>query len=186
MSSLLGGGLIPRHQLGERDMLLAYLQRQRELVHWKCGGLDDAAARAVGSPTGLTIHGIVRHLENVERHWIRRHLDGQQDLSFDWTEEDPDGELHVPADVLLADLLAAYRAECERCDAVIARHELDGRSAVRDHSLRWILVHLVEETSRHLGHLDLLCELADGRTGEEPEGAPAPGVDEEPWEGEAQ
>ena len=93
------------------------------------------------------------------------------------------GATAVHGDVLdRASLLNAMRG----CDAVIARHELDGRSAVRDHSLRWILVHLVEETSRHLGHLDLLCELADGRTGEEPEGAPAPGVDEEPWEGEAQ
>lgn len=173
----LGPGLIPRHQLGEREMLLAYLARQRELVFWKLAGLPDEAARAVRSPTGLTVHGLVRHLENVERSWLRRHFAGQQDLRFDWTDADPDADLQVPEGVSLVSLLAAYRAEIALCDEVIAAHDLDDVSAVRDHTLRWIVLHLVEEIGRHLGHLDLLAELADGRTGEEPEGAPPPGVD---------
>ena len=169
--SLLGGGLIPRHQLAEREMLLAYLQRQRELVQWKCAGLDEDAARAQATPSGLTIHGIVRHLAGVERGWILEHLAGGP-------KERVRGEEFLPQDAPLADLLEAYRRESARCDEVIAAHDLDDVSALRDHSLRWILVHLVEEISRHLGHLDLLCEQADGRTGEEPEGAPPPGVDE--------
>ena len=169
--SLLGGGLIPRHQLAERDMLLAYLQRQRQLVLWKCTGLDEQAARAQSTPTGLTIHGIVRHLAGVERGWFREHFAGEP------KQRVRDDEF-VPQTDSLADLLTAYREECARCDEVIAEHALDDVSAHRDHSLRWILMHLVEETGRHLGHLDLLCEQADGRTGEEPEGAPAPGVDE--------
>jgi hypothetical protein len=173
----LGPGLEPLHQLGERAMLLAFLQRQRELVFWKLEGLSDAAARSVSTSTGLTVHGIVRHLENVERSWWRRHFAGQPDLRFDWTDEDPDGELHVPADVALADLLAAYRAEIALCDEVIAAASLDDVGALRDHSLRWVVLHMTEETARHLGHLDLLRELADGATGEEPEGAPPPGVD---------
>ena len=178
MTGLLGGGLIPRHQLGERDMLLAYLQRQRELVHWKLAGLADDAAQATRTPTGMTAPGLVRHLTNVERSWFRRHLDGQQGLEFDWSEEDPDGDMRIGERLPLAELLADYRAECERCDEVIARHELDDASAVRDHTLRWILMHLVEETGRHVGHLDLLREHADGAVGEEPDGAPPPGVDE--------
>ena len=178
MSDLLGGGLNPRHQLGERDMVLAYLERQRELVFWKCAGLSDEAARGPASPTGLTIHGIVRHLENVERSWFRRHFAGQGGLAFDWTDEDPDGDLHVPAGVTLESLLSAYRVEIGLCDEVIAAHGFDDTSATRSHSLRWILLHLIEEIGRHLGHLDLLCELADGRMGEEPDGAPPPGVDQ--------
>jgi uncharacterized damage-inducible protein DinB len=149
-------------------VLLAYLHRQRELVHWKCEGLSDDAARAVATPSGLTIHGIVRHLENVERWWWRWRFAGQHDLRFDWTDEDPDAELHVPDDVHLADLLVAYRAETAACDGVVAAHGLDDVGARSEHTLRWVLLHLIEETSRHLGHLDLLCELADGRTGEEP------------------
>ena len=172
----LAPGLVPPHQGDERTLLLDYLARQRELVFWKLDGLTDEAARGPVTPTGLTIHGIVRHLENVERSWWRRHVAGEQDLSFDWTDEDPDGEMHVPADVRLADLLDAYRAEIVLCDAVIAARELDTVSALRDHTVRWVLLHLIEEIGRHLGHLDVLAELADGRVGEEPEGAPPPGV----------
>jgi uncharacterized damage-inducible protein DinB len=171
LGELLGGGLIPKHQLDERDMLLAYLQRQRELVHWKCGGLADDAARRPATPTGLTIPGIVRHLTGVERGWIREHFAGGP-------EERVRDEEFAPHNDALADLLDAYRAETARSDEVIAAHSLDDVSVRRNHSLRWIVLHLVEEISRHLGHLDLLCELADGRTGEEPDDAPPPGVDE--------
>jgi len=171
LTDLLGGGLVPKHQLAERDMLVAYLQRQRELVQWKCAGLDEQAARAQATPTGLTIHGIVRHLTGVEKGWLREHFAGEP------AERVRDDEFEPQHDSL-ADLLTAYRDECARCDQVIAAHDLDDVSALRDHSLRWILLHLVEELSRHLGHLDLLCEQADGRTGEEPDGAPPPGVDE--------
>jgi uncharacterized damage-inducible protein DinB len=171
MTELLGGGLIPRHQRPDRELLLAYLQRQRELVHWKCAGLDEDAARAQSTPTGLTIHAIVAHLAGVERGWIREHFAGGP------RERVRDDEF-APPQQTLTELLAGYREECARCDEVIAAHDLDETSAVRDHSLRWILLHLVEEIGRHLGHLDLLCELADGRTGEEPDDAPPPGVDE--------
>ncbi len=170
----LGDAFIPEHRLGERDMLLAYLDRQRELVFWKLEGLSDDAARAVSTASGLTIHGLVRHLESVERWWVRDRFAGQVGLHYAWTDEDPDGELHVPADVTLESLLAAYREEIAHCDAVLAHADLDQAAVHRDHSLRWILLHLIEEISRHLGHLDLLAELADGRVGEEPAGPGEP------------
>lgn len=173
MPELLGGGLVPRHQLAERDMLLAYLQRQRDLVFWKLHGLDDEQARTVATPSGMTAAGIVLHLENVERSWWRRHFAGQQvQVVWDQTDED----MTLPTGTL-ADALAAYRAEVALCDEVIAGAALDDVGASRDHSLRWVLLHLVEEISRHLGHLDVLAELADGRVGEEPDGAPPAGVD---------
>lgn len=68
----------------------------------------------------------------------------------------------------LPEVVAAYAAESARCDGVIAVHALGDMGAAVPRTLRWVLHHLVEETARHLGHLDLLCELADGRTGEEP------------------
>ena len=170
MTDLLGAGLMPRHQLAERDLLLAYLDRQRRLVLWKLDGLDDEAARGVSTPSGLTVHVIVAHLTGVERGWFREHFAGEPG------ERVRDQEFRAP-ERSLVDLLAAYRAEIGACDAVIAAHDLDDVSARRDHSLRWIVLHLIEEVSRHLGHLDLLTELADGRVGEEPDGAPPPGVD---------
>ena len=154
---------------GEREALAGYLRRQRELVVWKLDGMTDEAARSVATSTGLTIHGLVRHLENVERSWWRDVVVGEDGLVYDWTDEDRDGELHVPEDVRLADLLAAYREETARCDAAIAGLALDAVAARRDRTVRWVYLHLIEETARHLGHLDLLAELADGRLGEEPD-----------------
>jgi len=169
---------MPRHRLGERDMLLAYLERQRELVFWKCEGLAEDLAHSVTTPSGMSIAGVVQHLENVERSWWRRHFAGQEGLTFDWSDDRDDAGMAVADGVTLADLLTRYRTEIALCDDVIAQHDLDDSGAMRDHTLRWILLHLIEEIGRHLGHLDLLRELADGVVGEEPEGAPPPGVDE--------
>ena len=163
----------PAHLGDEVTALRGFLQRQRELVIWKVSGAEDQVLRSVATPTGLTAHGVVRHLTNVERSWLRDVFAGQDGLRFDWTDEDPDGELHVPGDVTMAELVADYAAETARCDAVVAAHSFDEVSARRGFALRWVVLHLVEETARHLGHLDLLRERADGSTGEEPTGWPA-------------
>lgn len=164
-----GGATEPAHRGDERTTVLGFLQRQRDLVAWKVRAAPDDALRSVSTPTGLTLHGVVRHLEHVERWWIRDVFAGEEGLAYAWTDDDPDGELHVPPDVTMAELLEAYVEESARCDAVIAAApSLDAVSARRDYSLRWILLHLVEETSRHLGHIDLLREQADGAVGEEP------------------
>jgi Protein of unknown function (DUF664) len=160
----------PAHLGDERTALIGFLQRQRDLVHWKVRGVPDEVLRAVATPTGLTVHGLVRHLEHVERSWVREVFNDEQDLPYAWTDADPDGEFHVPAEVSLELLLRDYAAESKLCDAVIAAvPSLDAVSAHRNVSMRWILLHLIEETSRHLGHLDLLREQADGQVGEEPE-----------------
>lgn len=158
----------PAHHGDERTALLGYLQRQRDLVIWKVSNGQDEALRRIATSTGLTVHGVVRHLTNVEKSWLRDHFAGQPDLVYDWTDEDPDGELHVPADVPITHLTREYAAEAVRCDEVVAAASLDDTSVDGRYSLRWILLHLIEETGRHLGHLDLLREQADGRTGEEP------------------
>jgi hypothetical protein len=158
----------PAPQGDERTSLLGFLQRQRDLVVWKVQDASDEVLRSAVTPTGLSIHGLVRHLENVERDWVRHCFADQPGLTFDWTDADPDGELHVPPDIGMARLIAAYRAETALCDKVILAADLDQISVHRGFSLRWIVLHLIEETSRHLGHLDLLRELADGQAGEEP------------------
>jgi hypothetical protein len=161
------------HLGDERTALVGFLQHQRDLVAWKLAGADDAVLRSVATPTGLTLAGLVRHLENVERSWIRDVFAGQPDLAYDWTDDDPDGELHVPNDIPMATLLANYAAETALCDAVIAEASLDAVSTRDGFNLRWIVLHLIEETARHLGHIDLLRENADGTVGEEPKPAPA-------------
>lgn len=159
----------PAHRGDERTAVLGFLQRQRDLVGWKMQGAGDDVLSTATTPTGMSLTGLVRHLTNVERWWLRGVFAGQDDLDYDWTEEDPDAEWRVPAGTAMVDLLADYTAESRRCDAVVtAAPSLDAVSARRDMSLRWILLHLVEETARHLGHVDLLREQADGSTGEEP------------------
>jgi len=160
------------HVGDERTTLLGFLQRQRDLVAWKVGEASDETLASVRMPSGLTLHGIVRHLENVERAWFRDFFAGQTGLRFDWTDEDPDGDMRAEG-VPMADLLAAYATETALCDAVItAAPSLDATATDEDgtYSLRWIVVHMIEETGRHLGHIDLLREQADGAVGEEPVG----------------
>jgi uncharacterized damage-inducible protein DinB len=157
------------HRGDERTALLGVLQRQRDLVGWKLRDVPDEVLSVPTTPTGMSLPGLVRHLTNVERSWLRDVFAGQHGLAYDWTEQDPEGEWMVPLGTRMADLLADYAAESRLCDAVVtAARSLDAVSVRRDMSLRWILLHLIEETARHLGHIDILREQADGRTGEEP------------------
>jgi uncharacterized damage-inducible protein DinB len=164
------GGLAEAAHLGdERTTLTGFLQRQRDLVAWKLRDADDDTLRSVGTGSGLTLHGVVRHLENVERSWFREGFAGETGLAFDWTDEDEDADWKVPGDVAMGDLLRAYAEETARCDAVIAAApSLDATSPDGQVSLRWIICHMIEETGRHLGHIDVLREQADGEVGEEP------------------
>ena len=148
-------------------MLLGYLQRQRDLVLWKLDGLSDHDANRVGTSSGLTIHGIVEHLTDVERSWVRRWFAGRRGLHIGGVDAD-----HVAAARPDGARLRSWSTPTARragdatrsSPSTFARRRRGQRRA----SLRWIVHHLIEETSRHLGHLDLLRELADGRTGEAP------------------
>ncbi|GAB3534899.1 DinB family protein [Arthrobacter tecti] len=157
------------HHGDERATLLSVLQRQRDLVAWKVKDASDQILDSVATPSGMSLHGLVRHLTNVERSWLRDVFAGQRHLRYNWTEDDPEAEWRVPTGTTMTDLLAEYAEESRCCDAVVtATPSLDATSAKRDMSLRWILLHLIEETARHLGHIDVLREQADGSTGEEP------------------
>ena len=153
----------------ERTTLLAQLQRQRDLVLWKVDGLSDRDAHRVGTTSGLTIHGILDHLTDVERSFVRRWFAGRRGLHIGGVDaEHVQAPLELPG-ARLKDLVTAYVEESRRCDELIAEHDLADLEVNGGRTLRWILHHLIEETSRHVGHLDLLRELADGRTGDAPE-----------------
>jgi hypothetical protein len=112
------------HHGDECTTLLGVLQRQRDLVAWKLRDVPDDVLGAVATPTGMGLHGLVRHLTNVERSWLRDVFAGEEGLVFDWTERDPDAEWRVPADMKMADLLGDYAAESRRCSS-------DGRRLTR-------------------------------------------------------
>jgi uncharacterized damage-inducible protein DinB len=152
----------------ERESLLEFLQRQRDLVPWKVQGVDEDALRAQRTASGLTAHGLVQHLTSCERGWFGWAFADNAPPLFD-DPDDEDADFKVPADVSMAQLLADYAAEIKHSDEVIlAADTLDQIGVHRDRSLRWIMLHMIEETARHLGHLDFLREQADGVTGDHP------------------
>lgn len=156
---------------GEVETLEGFLDFLRATVARKASGLDDtqAARRLVGSET--TVTGMIRHLADTERHWFREVLGGVplEDVGYRWSDgHDASAEWAVPAGARLDEALADYRAATEQSrDQLRGREpeeELHGGGEVR--SVRWVLAHMVEETARHAGQLDILVELLDGRTGE--------------------
>jgi len=155
----------------EADTLAGFLDFLRATVLWKTAGLDDqhAARRLVGSET--TVTGIIRHLADTERYWFREVLGGVplEDVGYRWSDgHDTDREFSVPPGAALAEAQADYRAALEQSRAQLVgrdlSEELHGGGEVR--SVRWVLTHMIEETGRHVGQLDILVELLDGRRGE--------------------
>ncbi|TDP97218.1 uncharacterized protein DUF664 [Labedaea rhizosphaerae] len=152
----------------ERAQLMGFVQYFRRTIRVKTAGLseEDAHRSVLPSPL-MTVAGLVSHLRWVEAFWFRVVLDGQPDEA-PYTDEDPDAEFKV-ADRTLADLLDEYDAECSRSDAIAAARQLDDEVPFRKDrriNLRWVLLHMVEETGRHAGHLDVIREMLDGATGE--------------------
>jgi len=153
---------------GERETIEGFLDFQRASIVWKATGLSDADAARRLLPSLTTVSGIIRHLADVERSWFREDMAGETLERTRWSEDDPDGEFRVTQSDSLAAIIADYELACAESREVAARFGLDDLSATGDgrFTLRWILLHLTEETARHLGHIDLLRELLDGAVGE--------------------
>lgn len=156
----------------ERSTLLAMLQYTRDTAAEKCRGLDAVGASATplpGSPL-MSIGGVVNHLRWVEHSWIENRFVDGPDLG-PWTDESPDQEFLDGATLPLAEVLEGYVEQARRTDALLEGLDLDDRSASplstgERPTLRWVLLHLIEENARHNGHLDVLRELHDGVTGD--------------------
>ena len=153
----------------ERTQLLGWLDLQRALVPWKCEGLGETDAHRTLLPTSpaMTVAGLVSHLRWTEHCWfVVLFLDRPADVNPQFGDVD-DADFLVP-DVPLAQLVEEYVAQCAVSNEIVAAASLDDVAANRDFrqaSLRWILQHMLEETARHVGHLDLLREQLDGAKG---------------------
>jgi uncharacterized damage-inducible protein DinB len=159
----------------ERATLLGFLRWHRATLELKCSGLDatDLARRAV-DPSSMSLLGMVRHMAEVERGWFRRFMAGQDAPPHFYSEADPDGDWDraAPDPELVAQAWDVWRAEVAFADQFVAEApSLDLVGAKEDRwrgamSLRWVLVHMIEEYARHNGHADLLRERIDGRVGQ--------------------
>ena len=163
----------PEPSAGERVTLTEFLDYYRATMVLKLDGLtdDQARVRLVGSDTNLL--GLIRHLAEVERNWFRRRLRGEDAPPLYYSDADPDGDFHPGPEVTIAAAVAAYDHECEIARAITNdTASLDELTVVpisgydAPVSLRWILVHMIEETARHAGHADIIRELIDGVTGD--------------------
>ncbi|MEU3828213.1 DUF664 domain-containing protein [Streptomyces sp. SID486] len=156
----------------ERTQLTTFLDYVRATARVKCEELSEEDARSAplpGSPL-MTLSGLISHLRWVEYYWFRVVFLGEEDEG-PWTDEDPDREMRIAVDIPLSRLLDEYAEDSARHNELIAAHALDTKARRRRDGadpvdLRWIVLHLIEETARHNGHLDILRELADGRTGD--------------------
>jgi hypothetical protein len=162
----------PEFEADERTQLLGWLDLQRAIVRWKCEGLAEADTHRPVLPDSplMTMAGLVSHLRWVEHCWFevlflgRPTTDNPQFSEsgeyLDWQVSD------VPLDRLLAD----YDRQCAVSNEIVAAHSLDDVGRNRDHrsgsaSLRWMMLHMIEETARHAGHADTVRELLDGGKG---------------------
>ncbi|GAA4240869.1 DinB family protein [Actinomadura meridiana] len=153
----------------ERATLASFLQYHRDTLAMKCEGLttEQLRERAV-PPSTLSLLGLVRHMAEVERSWFRIRFNGE-DISAHWIKG-PNDDSEFEADEADPDeAFAIWHEECARSREIVdAADSLDltMRHRGENFSLRWILVHMIEEYARHNGHADLLRERIDGATGE--------------------
>ena len=126
---------------------------------------DDATRPLV--PSGTSLLGIAKHLAFVERWWFQAVL-GQREVSFPWTEDDPDADWRIEGGDTIESVVALYRAECAISDEIldgIPSLDADMTMGSRTRNIRQIILHMIEEVARHVGHMDILRERVDGATG---------------------
>lgn len=163
----------------EAATLLGSLERQRATFAWKCGGLDAAGLRATVGVSSITLGGLLKHLALVEEDYFTSRLHGRRPMApfdtVDW-DADPDWEWRTAVDDTPEQLMTLWQSAVARSRAAVAEAlAADGLGQLVQHtpwkeppSLRRVLVDLIEEYARHVGHADLIRESVDGLVGEDP------------------
>lgn len=152
----------------EREVLDAFLDGQREAVVRKALGLTETQLRHRHVPSATTLAGILRHLTAVERSWFQRRLAQRSDDEVGPNNRGDDASWELGPDDTIDRLVDEYQAACDESRRIAAGMDLDDtvpHPRLGHISLRWVMVHLIEETARHAGHADILRELTDGATG---------------------
>lgn len=154
----------------EREQLNGFLDFLRATVVMKATGLTDEQARRSLVPSELTtVASLLAHLRLNEQYWFGVVLDGQPDPWEERLAQDRDAEFRTGFEIPLDQLIDDYRAQCQESRDIVGKLDLTSRGTTAKGepvNARWVLIHMIEETGRHAGHLDLLRELLDGSTGE--------------------
>jgi hypothetical protein len=153
---------------GERVLLLGWLDFHRDALAAKCADLtDEQLVTASAPPSSLTLLGLVRHLTEMERHYLIRALSGVSHPLNYVTDDDEEADVERLDASMVADSLARWEADKAAADALIATHEdLDAPVAMEWNSVRWHIMKVLLEYARHNGHADIIRERIDGLRGE--------------------
>ena len=163
---------------GETETLVGFLEYQRATFAWKCSGLDVAGLTATVGASTMTLGGMLKHLAYYEDHWFSHRMRGNKRQTMwndDYWDADPDWEWNSAAQDSPEDLHALWQEAVSHSRDLLAETLVDGgldqpaRRSLPDGrmpSVRWIVVHMIEEYARHNGHADLIRESVDGLVGE--------------------
>lgn len=160
----------PPNEGDERTLLTAFLEFHRQTLLWKCAGLTGAhlASRPIATTT-MSLLGLLRHMTDVERAWLREVTSESAVESLYWGKPDRDSDFDDVNEAEAERDYTAYLAELELCRSMQVK-ELDATVTDPENgesfTFRWILIHLIEEYARHNGHADLMREAIDGEVGE--------------------
>jgi uncharacterized damage-inducible protein DinB len=155
----------------EGPMVVSILNKQREVMLWKLDGLSDEELRRPMTPSGTNLLGLVKHLAAVEYGWFCSTF-GRSTEPLPFDDNDENADLRVNDDESTEDILAFYRRACDAADLAMSEIGLDGEGTAwfgDTVSMRWVILHMIEETARHAGHADILREMLDGTTGYRPQ-----------------
>ena len=155
----------------EKETLHFSLNRHRDTVLWKLEGLDDEQLRRPMVPSGTNLIGLIKHMASVEYTWFCQTF-GRESHAIPFDEDDPEADMRAAPDETTADIVGYYRRARADADRVIDELDCDTTGTAwsgETVSLRWVLVHMIEETARHAGHIDIVRELIDGGIGYHPD-----------------
>jgi hypothetical protein len=158
------------NRLGELDSITRVLDAYRGAIRWKLEGLSEDAARRQLVPSGTSLLGIVKHLGFTEREWLQQVI-GRRDVLLPFDGEDPDGDWVLVDDDTVESVTAFYAAEYAVSRTVMESIDDPGALVPLEDgevSVRRVALHMLEETARHAGHMDILREQIDGATGSFP------------------
>lgn len=162
----------PPYVADERTQLVGWLDMQRALVRWKLEGLAEADAYRAVLPTSplMTPAGLVSHMRWTEHCWFNVLFLGESHAGNPQFQDEPEDADMIVDGVPLGQLLDEFEAQCKESNEIVATHSLDDVGKHPDFgaaqaTLRWMLLHMLEETARHVGHLDTMRELLDGEKG---------------------
>jgi uncharacterized damage-inducible protein DinB len=150
----------------EKELLAGFLDHYRQIMLRLCEGVSEEDLRRPLVPSGTSLLGMIKHLAYVERAWFQEVIAGEPE-NYPYADDD-EGDLRIEPHETSAEIFDFYRAECQRSREILSAASLEDNAKRDDrahYKVRWVVVHMIEETARHAGHADILRETIDGATG---------------------